>query len=287
MAVDGAFLRTLFVGAHLDDIELAAGGTAARLCALGAQVRWLVLSDSGYASFDGRTHRRSDVALAEGRAAAKVLGVEALTVRDFPAKDIENDSRAVEAIEAVIEEFDPTTVFTHWPFDTHRSHANTALATIAAARRRNSILMYEPITPSGRSYVGFKPQAYVAIDGVVELKEAALRCHASEYGKYGEAWIEGMLARARYRGFEMAARFGEAFEVLRLELGLQHGGSGPERRGQAGEVGDHDVGVGEPLAGGRPPADPGGAQAGAARARDVEPEVVADVHDVGRWQPEA
>jgi len=218
--MNSAFRRTLFVGAHLDDIELAAGGIAAQLCVLGADVYWLVLSGSDYQRYDGTKVREKAVALEEGRAAAQVLGVDQLDVRDFPAKDIENHSQVVEAIEAVVDQFRPTMIFTHWPFDTHRSHANAALATIAAGRRHNSILMYEPITPSGRSYVGFKPQAYVSIDTVIDKKLAALRCHATEYQKYGEDWIEGVLARARYRGYEMAAQYGEAFEVLRLEYVL-------------------------------------------------------------------
>ena len=210
--------RALFVGAHLDDIELAAGGTAARIRKLGGDVYWLVLSESGYVSFDGRSVRESSVALEEGHAAARALGVTKLDVHTFSAKDIDNHSTVVEVIERVVNDVDPTIIFSHWPFDTHRSHANAALTTIAAARRRNSILMFEPITPSGRSYVGFRPQVYVAIDDVIDQKIEALKCHASEYRKYGSDWIDGVVARARYRGFEMAATFAEAFEVLRLEL---------------------------------------------------------------------
>ncbi len=220
MALNGAFARTLFVGAHLDDIELAAGGTAARLSALGAAVSWLVLSDSAYESYDGTRSRERLTALSEGQAAAKELGVDNLRVHDFPAKDIDNDSATVELIEQAIDELDPTMVFTHWPFDTHRSHANTALATIAAARRRNSILMYEPITPSGRSHIAFKPQAYIAIDETIDQKVAAVCCHESEHRKFGEGWIDGVLARARFRGMEMGRQYAEAFEIVRVEFVL-------------------------------------------------------------------
>ncbi|MGW0751250.1 PIG-L deacetylase family protein [Streptomyces sp. NPDC002587] len=211
------FERSLFVGAHLDDIELAAGGTAARLVEAGARVRFLVMSPSDYTSYDGSHYREADVAVAEGREAAATLGVKEIDVLSFPAKDVENHSTVVESINKVVDDFRPTMVFTHWPFDTHRSHANTALATIAASRYYNSVVMYEPITPSGRSYVGFRPQLYINIDDTIEKKLQALRQHKSEYTKYGEQWIEGVEARSRYRGYEMRARYGEAFEVSRLE----------------------------------------------------------------------
>lgn len=221
MTLNPMFTRSLFVGAHLDDIELAAGGTAARLVRLGAQVKFLVMSSSDYTNYDGSHFRDADDAVAEGCAAAEMLGVTDLEILKFPAKDVENHSTVVEAINRTIDAMQPTTIFTHWPFDTHRSHANTALATIAAGRYFNTILMYEPITPSGRSYVGFRPQLYVDITDSIELKLQALRCHKSEYEKYGEQWIEGVEARSRYRGYEMKSRYGECFEVSRLEAVLE------------------------------------------------------------------
>lgn len=221
MTLNPMFTRSLFVGAHLDDIELAAGGTAARLVRLGAQVKFLVMSSSEYTNYDGSHFRDADDAVAEGRAAAEMLGVTDLEILKFPAKDVENHSTVVEAINRTIDAMQPTTIFTHWPFDTHRSHANTALATIAAGRYFNTILMYEPITPSGRSYVGFRPQLYIDITDSIELKLQSLRCHESEYEKYGEQWIEGVEARSRYRGYEMKSRYGECFEVSRLEAVLE------------------------------------------------------------------
>lgn len=186
----------------------------------GASVCFLVMSTSGYANYDGRYSRDTDVAITEGREAAAVLGVKELKILPFPAKDVENHSTVVEAVNEVVDSFSPTIVFTHWPFDTHRSHANTGLATIAGGRYCNSMVMYEPIAPSGRGYVGFRPQMYVSIEDTIEQKLEAVRCHRSEYAKYGEQWIDGVEARARYRGYEMGARYGEAFEVIRLEATL-------------------------------------------------------------------
>ena len=94
----------------------------------------------------------------------------------------------------------------------------TSKSTITAARRYNTIYLYEPIAPSGRSYVAFRPQLYIDISSVIEQKIEALKMHETEYKKFGEEWIDGVKARAAFRGYEMGATYGEAFEVLREEL---------------------------------------------------------------------
>jgi LmbE family N-acetylglucosaminyl deacetylase len=211
-------LRILAIGAHLDDIELGCGGTLARAARAGHCVHMICLSDSAYANYDGAVLRTRDEALREGRDAARALGCDTLEILDFPTKDIPDDSRVVEALDRRIHEFRPDRIFTHWPFDTHQAHRGAALATIAAARRHNTILMYDPVFPAGRSFVGFRPQVYVDITDAIDVKLEALRRHESQYRKYGDDWIEAVKARARFRGYEMGAGFAEAFELVRMEL---------------------------------------------------------------------
>lgn len=213
-------MRILAVGAHLDDIELARGGTIAKAVKAGHQVKMVVLSDSSYTNHAGNFVRTKESAFQEGAEAARILGVADLKVLDFPTKDIPYDSAVVESLNVLVDECKPDIIFTHWPFDTHKSHQNSALSTIAAGRYYNSIIMYEPITPAGRSYVGFRPQFYVDISDFIDQKIGALKAHQTEYEKYGEEWLEGVKARAQYRGFEIGVKFAEAFEVMRYELRL-------------------------------------------------------------------
>jgi LmbE family N-acetylglucosaminyl deacetylase len=111
---------------------------------------------------------------------------------------------------------------THWQFDTHKSHANTALTTMAAARYFNSIIMFEPFPPAGRSYAAFRPQLYIDITETINIKLKALASHQSELAKYGPEWLETIKARAQLRGFELISsdpkrlKYAEAFEVVRL-----------------------------------------------------------------------
>ncbi len=212
-------MKILVVGAHLDDIELACGGTIAKAIRNGHQVKTLIMSKSGYTNKEGQVQRSDDVAVKEGVEALRTLGVEDIEILDFETKDIPFRSDVVNAIDVVMAKYDPDVIFTHHPFDTHQAHEGVAKATIAAARRKNTVFFFEPIQPSGRSYVAFKPDMYVGIDETVDIKIESLKKHKSEYNKFGgEDWIQGVKSRCGFRGYEIGKKYAEAFEILRLEL---------------------------------------------------------------------
>ena len=212
-------MKIMAIGAHLDDIEIACGGTLAKAVEAGHNVKVLIMSKSGYTNKEGKKQRSDDVAVREGLRALQTLGVEDIEILDFETKDIPFRSDVVNAIDVRMAKFEPDIIFTHHPFDTHQAHEGVAKATIAAARRKNTVFFYEPITPSGRSYVAFKPQMYVDIESTLDKKIQSLKCHTSEYNKFGaEDWIEGVRCRCGFRGYEIGKKFAEAFEILRLEM---------------------------------------------------------------------
>ena len=216
-------MKIFVVGAHLDDIELACGGTIAKSIEAGHQVKVLIMSKSGYTNYDGRVMRKDDDAVAEGVNALGVLGVTDIEILDFSTKDIPYDSEVIEAIDSRMSKFDPDVIFTHHPFDTHQAHVGVSKSTISAARRKNTVFLFEPITPSGRSYVAFKPQMYVDITSTIDKKIESLKKHVTEYKKFGEEWITGVTCRAGFRGYEIGKEYAEAFEVLRCELSFDKG----------------------------------------------------------------
>ncbi len=212
-------MKIIAIGAHLDDIELACGGTLAKAISCGHQVKMVVLSESGYSNYNGQQLRTNSVAVVEGKKAAEILGVSNLDILDFATKDIPYHYTVIEALDKIISEFNPDMIFTHHVFDTHQAHEGVAKSTISASRRKNTIFMYEPIVPSGRSYVAFKPHLYIDFDEpMLNKKIASLKTHVTEYKKFGEAWIEGVKARAKFRGYEMGADYAEAFEIVRCTL---------------------------------------------------------------------
>ena len=218
-------LKIIAIGAHIDDIEVACGGTIAKAIDKGHIVKMVVLSKSAYADYDGNIIRDEQTAVKEGTEAASILGIKDFEFHDFPAKDIPNDSVVVELLNSKLDEFKPDLILTHWPFDTHKSHQNTSLATMAAGRYYNSILMFEPFPPGGRSYMAFRPQLYVDITKYMDKKLKALKAHRTEYNKYGkQKWISAVKARAKFRGYDLIShedcgeRYSESFEIVRLNI---------------------------------------------------------------------
>ena len=55
-------MRILAVGAHLDDIEIACGGTLAKAVDHGHEVKVLIMSRSGYTDKEGRVQRSDELA---------------------------------------------------------------------------------------------------------------------------------------------------------------------------------------------------------------------------------
>jgi LmbE family N-acetylglucosaminyl deacetylase len=214
-------MNILAVGAHIDDSELACGGTLAKAVHLGHTVKIIAVTDSSYTNYRGDLLRTREAALDEGRNAVRCLGVADFEVLNYPTKDVPYSAALVEELNAKIDEFNPDIIFTHWPHDSHKSHNNTALATLAAGRYCNSILLFEPIGPAGRSIQSFRPQVYVDISDFIEQKMAAVRAHQSELAKYGKAWIDAVHGRAHLRGFDMGVEYAEVFEAARLELYLE------------------------------------------------------------------
>jgi LmbE family N-acetylglucosaminyl deacetylase len=217
-------MKLLAIGAHLDDIEIGCGGTLAEAARKGWETYMLVLSHSDYADLDGTVFRTDDQAMVEGREAARRLGNVQLEILGFPTKQIPYDFHAVEAIEVPLRKFKPDVILTHWPHDTHQDHRATSLASISACRYFNSILFYEPMTPSGRSYSPFRPQVYVSVSPeAVQAKRDSLLAHESQYKKYGDIWLDAVIARGIHRGYEIGVGHAECYETLRWQwdLGLK------------------------------------------------------------------
>lgn len=197
--------RVLAVGAHPDDLELACGGTLAKLADSGFEIRSLVMSAG---QVGGDSSRRPD----EARDGGTFLGATEVEVLDFPDTDLAGSSQAmVGAIEERVKSFAPDLILTHSVNDLHQDHHAVHLSVLRAARQRSSILCFE--SPSTTR--NFNPSVYVDISDYLDIKVEGIRRHRDQRGKpyMGSHTVRGTAA---FRGRQARTLFAEGFEPVRL-----------------------------------------------------------------------
>jgi len=213
-------LKIVAIGAHPDDIELACGGTLAYAKENGHEVHMVIITGESSKDHNDNYIRTDDEAKSEQIEAAKVLGVDNLYILGFEDMSVPYSKELISKLDKLMNDISPDIVFTHFVFDTHQDHIRTAQSTLSAARKQNTVLLYEPINPSGRGYIPFRAQVYFDITTTIEKKLESLKAHKSQYLKYGDDWINSIKARAKFRGFEISSEYAECFELVRMEVKL-------------------------------------------------------------------
>jgi LmbE family N-acetylglucosaminyl deacetylase len=200
----------LAIGAHPDDLELAVGGTLAKLRMSGARVVMAVVSVPG----DYEARRK------EAEQAAEILGCELLFLVDGGTSRRIEDMKTYELVKAlddVIKDLRPAAVLTHGPSELHRDHVLVYNATVSTQRLRYfDFFSYHPnfCRPVA---VQFHPRAYVDISGTIEAKMAAIAAHRSQFGNRGLP-IDIYRDIARMNGRMVGVEYAEGLDVSRMLL---------------------------------------------------------------------
>lgn len=185
-------LRILVIGAHPDDDEIKAGGTAALWAALGHKVRFVSATNGGtghHAIGGVELVRRR---LAEAQAAANVIGIES-QVMEFTNGELEPTLYYRKQFIKLIREFNPDLLLTHRPNDYHPDHRYTSqlvqdssyVVTVpnnlptTPALRKMPVIAY--LSDNFQKPIPFKPDVVVDIGSVIEKKLDMLHCHVSQF----------------------------------------------------------------------------------------------------------
>src|SRR6201992_3599409 len=207
-APSGTRLSVLAIGAHPDDIEIAAGGTLLSLAERhpGMRVRDVLLT--------GAAERQQ-----EARAAARAFTPGAdleVELHDLPDGRLPAVYGPVkEVLENVAESFTPDIVLAPSTGAAHQDH-RTAAELVPTAFRNQLYLAYEIPKWDGDMA---RPNAYFPLTDEVARRKAELlgKCYPSQQGRdwWGE---ETFLALARLRGMECRAHYAEAFPCSKLVI---------------------------------------------------------------------
>jgi LmbE family N-acetylglucosaminyl deacetylase len=193
----------LAVGAHPDDVEIGIGGTLLRHVAQGHRVTVLTLTggEAGGVVLDRA---------AESRRAAELMSARLIHI-GLSDTSLSEGSSTIGAILEVIEEIQPTVVYTHTIRDVHQDHRNAHNATLVAARGISRVFCYQ--APS--TTVDFKPTRFVAIDEFLERKIEVIQAYTSQVKIRDYLDEELLRATARYWARFAQARYVEPLEVVR------------------------------------------------------------------------
>jgi LmbE family N-acetylglucosaminyl deacetylase len=205
--------RIIVFGAHPDDGEIGVGGAIAAYARRGHRVVMVNVRVPG--GPDDAVHHDRERRRGEGERAAQTLGAELLTF-GLSRDAIQPNARLVTAIDQLLDDVQPTAVFTHWTGDSHPEHVALSRAVLAATRRNAcSVYMYEATLPGGISAEAFRPQKFIDISATIDTKMMSLECYETQLERYGQGWLEAIRGRAAQRGFQIGRRYAEAFEVVK------------------------------------------------------------------------
>jgi N-acetylglucosamine malate deacetylase 1 len=201
----------LALGAHPDDIEIGMGGTVAKLVGMGYDVKLVVATLPNFVKTDTKEERKK-----ESTMSAKVMGCKTPEFLDLGPEEITFNRNFVTQINEIVRNCEPDAIFTQWIGDTHQDHQALTKAVIAAARDSNNVFMYETTIPGGISETAFRPQLYVDVTETLDSKRNALDCFDSQKIRCGHLWVDAIVGRCSYRGYQMNTKYAEAFEVIRV-----------------------------------------------------------------------
>lgn len=217
-------MNVLFVGAHPDDIETFAGGTAARYATRGDKVFFCIATNGNVGSSTLAREEISAIRHSEAERGASVIGAELIWL-DFDDEFL-IDSRDVRL--KFIEAFRvarPDVVFCHTREDYNPDHSISGTIVDDCIHMAGIPNIKTASIPHGEiphvyfidtiAGVGFIPELYVDITNVFERKVEMVRQHVSQqswmkdiFGYDLEAFLE---IPARFRGLQAGCPLAEAF----------------------------------------------------------------------------
>jgi LmbE family N-acetylglucosaminyl deacetylase len=192
--------RTLVLAPHPDDESLGCGGTLALLRKAGYPVHVVFVSDGtqshpnspGYPAERLRDLREKEArqALGELQISDKEVTFMRLPDRHVPMPDDAGFDEAVDALVAVIQQFNPSTVLVPYERDPHPDHRATYALLLSALDTMGKeeqprvleylIWLWELGRPDDLPKPGERLVLQVDIDAVVDQKKRAINAHQSQ-----------------------------------------------------------------------------------------------------------
>jgi LmbE family N-acetylglucosaminyl deacetylase len=184
-------MRIIVFGAHPDDAEFKAGGTAIKWAKAGHHVKLVSVTNGDIGHWQVRKEPLAKRRKAESEAAAKVLGVTA-QVLDIPDGELEPTLENRKRVTKLIRDWQADIVISHRPWDYHPDHRYVGILVQDAAYmvtvpfftpetkplKQNPVFLYT--SDRFQKPIPFRPDVAVALDDVFDQKLDAIHELASQ-----------------------------------------------------------------------------------------------------------
>lgn len=204
----------LIVGAHFDDAELGAGGTAAKLVKEGKKVYKLTLTDNSTNFNQKNIHVSYDESQKQSSLACEKIGM--IEIKDFKPVEcsrLSYSKEIMQQVEGVIYEYNIDTVFIHFGTDMNRDHIAANEICLTAARHCSNILEYQ-----SNGYIldnEFYPTFFVDISEYIEQKRSALKMYGEEHNRFNRLF-ETNIERNHIWGYANEVEYAEGFRIVKM-----------------------------------------------------------------------
>lgn len=217
--------NVLCIQPHPDDIDIACGGTVAKLADAGTHITYLTVTDGSA----GTPIRRDGRELAQVRrneqgAAGQVLGVQSFRWLDYDDAGVIDEFRLQNDLIQAIRELRPDTVITldPWlPYEAHPAHRAVGLAAAAAVLFSGlaNIAPNDQLPTHTIARVAFaftaRPNTFIDVTATWSRKLAAIRFHESQFpDAIWPFYQEYLTIKGMQYGAKVQADRGEALKVL-------------------------------------------------------------------------
>ena len=197
-------MNILVIAAHPDDEVLGMGGTIKKYTKNKHNVKIVIMATGIFARRSPnytnstryeinknatKTMEENLISLRDdAKKAARIMGVNDIEFMDFPDNEMDKVSNleVTKKIESIIEQFKPSTVFTHSQYDVNVDHRILYDATITATRPTSNCVVKKVISfevPSSTEWYfpsRFSPNLFVDIHKELNVKIKALMAYKNE-----------------------------------------------------------------------------------------------------------
>lgn len=202
----------LIVGAHYDDAELGAGGTAARFAAEGKNVYKLTLTDNVTISESLGLNIDYESSRRQSAEACRILGIHEVDFPVIECNELHYTSEHMQALEQIIYDLSIDTIFMHHYNDNNQDHVEAYRLCKTAARHVRNLFTYQ-----SNGYIldqPFRPDFFVDISDYIRQKTDSLAAYQGGHNRQNRLF-DISVQRNSVWGYGNHVAYAEGFHTIK------------------------------------------------------------------------